>query len=502
MTEAADLVLRDGRVKTLAGETAEAVAVRNGQIVSVGRSSQLSFLVGVETTVIDLDDRVVVPGFIDAHTHMDLLGKQQVEADLSAAESPGGCLDRLAARREETDGWILGFGYDESRWNGTYLTREQLDAVSTERPVVAYREDLHTASVNSAVLDQFGDELPDEYVDTESGTPTGVLREDALSALREQIDPDPERIREYLLTAQAYAHRHGVTSVHDIVRDATVARTYRELDRDGDLALRVRLNYTADYFDAIGDVGLVTNHGTDRLRNGAIKAFADGSFGSRTARLSEPYADGEGRGEWTTPPGELAALAGRIDDAGLQAMIHAIGDEAVDVAVDSYEGTTDRRHRIEHAELLSEAAIETAAANGVVVSVQPNFLKWAREGGLYDQRLGEKRRRRTNPFRRILDADIPLAFGSDCMPMDPLFGIEQATTAPEDSQRLDTTEAVRAYTRGGAYAGFAEDRLGTIERGKRGDFAVLDQSPWECSGIASLAVEMTVVDGAVVYDQL
>ena len=501
MTEAADLVLRNGRVRTLTGDTAEAVAVRDGRIVKVGRTSEVDFLAGVETTVVDLADRVVLPGFIDAHTHMDLLGKQQVEADLSDAESASDCLDALAARREETDGWILGFGYDEHRWNGTYLTRDHLDEVSTDRPVVAYREDLHLASVNSAVLDQFDDELPGEYVETKSGTPTGVLREDALSVLRERIDPGPERIREYLRTAQAYAHRHGVTSVHDIVRDPEVARTYRELDRDGDLTLRVRLNYTADFLDAIDETGLVTNHGTDHLRIGAIKAFADGSFGSRTARLSEPYADGEGRGEWTTPPEELAALVDRIDEADLQAMIHAIGDDAVDAVVDAYEGTVAQRHRIEHAELLSAGKMEDIAAEDIVVSAQPNFLKWAREGGLYDDRLGEQRRRQTNQFRRVLDAEIPLAFGSDCMPMDPLFGIEQVTTAPEDSQRLDTTAAVRAYTLGGAYAGFDEHRLGTIEPDKRGDLVVLDQSPWEQSDIGSLAVEMTIVDGSVVYQR-
>ncbi|MXR50581.1 amidohydrolase family protein [Halovenus sp. WSH3] len=500
MTEAADLVLRNGRVRTLAGDAAEAVAARDGRIVSVGRTSELDFLVGVETTVVDLDGRVVLPGFVDAHTHMDLLGKQQVEADLSGATSPDECLDRLADRRAETDGWVLGFGYDESRWDGGYLTRDHLDDVSTDRPVVAYREDLHLASVNSVVLDRLGEEFPDEYVETESGTATGVLREDALSVLREAIDPGPERIREYLLTAQEYAHRHGVTSVHDIVRDPAVARTYRELDRTGELTVRVRLNYLAENLDAVREAGLVTNHGTEHLRTGAIKAFADGSFGSRTARLSEPYADGEGRGEWTTPPEELAALVERVDDADMQAMIHAIGDEAVDAVVDAYAEADRRRHRIEHAELLSEESIRTAAEEGVVVSAQPNFLKWARDDGLYDKRLGEQRRRRSNPFGRLREADVPLAFGSDCMPMDPLFGIAQATTAPEKRQRLDTTEAVRAYTLGGAYAGFAEDRLGSIEPEKYADFVVLDGSPWEYTDPAEIAVEMTVVGGTIVSE--
>jgi predicted amidohydrolase YtcJ len=501
MTQAADLVLRNGQVRTLAGETAEALAVRDGNIVSVGRDGEVSFLVGVETTVIDLDDRVVLPGFIDAHTHMDFLGKQQVEADLAAADSPSECLDELAARREESEGPILGYGYDESRWSGDYLTRDQLDEVSTDRPVVAYREDLHLASVNSIVLDQYVDDFPAEYVARDNGRPTGVLTEDALAVLGERLDPGPERFREYLLAAQEYAHRHGVTGVHDIIREPVVARTFHELDRDGDLSIRVRLNYAAEFLDAIDDLGLITNHGTDHLSVGAIKAFADGSIGSRTARLSEPYADDDGRGEWTIPPAELSELVDRIDDADLQAMVHGIGDEALDALVDSYEGTSRERHRIEHAELLSEERLEAIEANDIVISAQPNFHKWARDGGLYDNRLGEQRRRRSNQFRLMLDAGIPLAFGSDCMPMDPLFGIEQAVTAPDDTQRIDTTEAVRAYTQGGAYAGFDENRLGTIELGNCADLVVLDQSPWETDGIADLTVELTIVDGAVVFER-
>lgn len=500
MTQAADLVFRNGRVRTLTGERAEALAVRDGQIVRVGRDGEIDFLAGVETTVIDLEDRVVLPGFIDAHTHLDMLGRQQVEADLSDVDSPEECLDRLAARREETGGPVLGYGYDESRWGGDPLTRDQLDEVSTERPVVAYREDIHLASVNVVVLDRYGDDFPEEYVETQSGEPTGVLREEALAVLDEQFDTPPERIREYLLTAQEYAHRHGVTGVHDIVRDPVVARQCRDLDRGGDLDLRVRLNYVAEQFDALTAAGLAPNHGTDHLTVGAVKEFADGSFGSHTARLSDPYEDGEGRGEFSTDPEELRALADRVAHEGYQVMVHAIGDEATETVVEAFAAAGGERHRVEHAEMLSAESVETIAEEGIVVSAQPNFLKWARDGGLYASRLGDERRRRTNQFRRLLDSGVDLAFGSDCMPMDPLFGIEQAVTAPEESQRTDVTEAVRAYTRGGAYAGFEEDRFGTLEPGTAADLVVLDASPWEADRITDLSVELTIVDGAVVFE--
>jgi predicted amidohydrolase YtcJ len=502
MTQAADLVLTNGRVRTLAGGTAEAVAVRDGEIVRVGRATEVDFLAGVETTEIDLDGRVVVPGFVDAHTHMEVLGRQQEEADLSGADSPGECLDRLGTRRGETDGWVLGYGYDESRWGGDYLTRDQLEEVSAERPVVAFREDLHLASVNGVVLDRHGDRFPDEDVHTAGGEPTGVLVEDALTVLREELDAGPDRTREYLLAAQEYAHERGVTTVHDMVRRSHAPRVYRELDLAGELTLRVRLNYWSDHLDAVVETGLRTNHGSDRLRTGAIKSFSDGSIGGRTARLSTAYADGEGRGEWVVAPEELDELAARVDEAGLQMTAHAIGDEAIAAVLDAYEGTSGERHRIEHAEVLTPELIERLAGADVVVSAQPNFLKWAREGGLYDQRLGERRRKNSNRFAALLDAGAELAFGSDGMPLDPLFGIEQAVTAPEPDQRLDVTEAIRAYTAGGAYAAFEEDRLGTIEPGKLGDFAVLSASPWEADDVSDIDIAMTVVNGEVVFDGL
>ncbi len=498
MTQAADLVLTNGRVHTPDG-TASAVAVRNGEIVRIGKSEEISFLVGIETREIDLQNRMLLPGFIDAHTHLDVLGQQQQEADLSDCDSPEACLDRLDDRRAETEGWIVGFGYDESRWDGEYLTRDQLDTVSTERPVVAFREDLHTASVNSVVFDRYGKEMPPEDIDTANGEPTGVIVEEALTVLRKKRQPEPEQLREFLLAAQEYAHSKGVTAVHDMVRNSHAPRVYRELDLAGKLTLRVRLNYWADHLDAVLETGLRTNHGSDRVEMGAIKRYADGSIGARTARLSEPYADGDGRGEWVLPPEGIADLVGHVDSAGLQCAIHAIGDEAIEQVLDAYDGTNCDRHRIEHAEMLTPALIDRLAESDHVVSVQPNFLKWARADGLYDKRLGPERRRRTNQLRSLSEAGAQLAFGSDCMPLDPLFGIEQAVTAPEPTQRLDVTDAIDAYTRGGAIAGFAADQRGTIERGKQADFVALDGSPWETEAISDLAVELTIVGGEIVY---
>lgn len=504
----ADLVVRNARVHTLATDdpaspTGSAIAIRDGVIDAVGPTYDIDFRVDVDTEVIDLDGHTVLPGFIDAHTHLELLGRQQIEADLTEASSPGACLERLRARRDETSGWVLGYGYDESSWREPrYLTRADLDTVSSERPVVALREDLHLASVNSVVLDRFADELPESDVRTAGGDPTGVLIEDAVDVLRRELRPDPARTREYLTAGQAVAISRGVTTIHDMVRNSHAPRVYRQLDIDGELLLRVRLNYWVDHLDAIEELGLRTNHGSSRVRMGAIKCLADGSIGSRTARLQEPYADStsDERGDWVTEPDRLDAIVDRVDEAGLQMAVHAIGDEAIDATLGAFDGTEGRRHRIEHAELLTPDQIERIQDEKLVVSAQPNFLKWTGDDGLYENRLGPQRTDQSNPFAALVSAGIPLAFGSDCMPLDPLMGIEQAVTARSPHQRLDVGAAISAYTRGGAYAGFDEERLGTLEPGTCADIVVLEDSPWSFDGsLAELSVTHTIVDGEVVY---
>jgi len=545
MTAAADLVLTNAEVHTLADpdETAAAVALRDGRIVAVGSRFEVGHRAGVETEVIDCEGRVVLPGFVDAHTHLPMVGRRLVEADLSGADSPGEAVERLAARAAETcergdREWVLGFGYDESGWSDErYLTREDLDAVSDGRPVVAVREDMHLASLDSVALERLRDEMPaeDVHADDEgadgAGDPTGVVVEDALDAVWAAIEPDRDQLTEFVRAAQARANELGVVGVHDMVRRSHAPAVYRDLDTAGELTLRIRINYWTDHLDAVRELGLRTNHGSGMVRTGAIKTFTDGSIGGRTAKLSEPYADapgcgdwdegdGENRdeengngedgtdsdacGQWVVDPDELRDIVARAEEADLQVAAHAIGDEAVAAALAAFEsaGTTgDERHRIEHAEVLTDDLIDRLAESDVVVSAQPNFLKWAREGGLYASRLGDERRLASNRFGALLDAGVPLAFGSDCMPLDPLFGVEQVVTAPGDEQRLSVTDALRAYTRGAAYAGSDEDRLGTVEPGKLADLVVLDESPWavDPAGIGDIDVAWTVVGGETVF---
>ena len=533
MTTAADLVLTNAEVHTLADpdETAEAVAIRDGRIVAVGKTQNVEHLAGIETTVRDCKGRVVLPGFIDAHTHLPMVGRRLVNADLSTADSPTDAVNLLVAQAAETESdepgpdreWVIGFGYDESTWaDDRYLTADDLASVSDDRPVAAIREDMHLVSLNAVALDRLREAMPDADVHTRGGEPTGVVVEEALDTLWTAIEPDRAAMRRAIHAAQEHANELGVVGVHDMVRNSEAPAIYRELDRVGELSLRVRLNYWSDHLDAVRELGLRTNHGSDRVRVGGIKTYTDGSIGGRTARLSEPYADSEAevdggeesaedetdgaagaeqsdenRGQWVVAPEELRAVVSQAVDADLQVSVHAIGDEAIAETLDALESAEGSRHRIEHAEVLTDELLGRLAESDVVASMQPNFLKWAREDGLYAARLGDERRWASNRFGELLERGGRLAFGSDCMPMDPLFGVQQAVTAPDDRQRLSVTEALRAYTSGAAYAGFDEDRLGTIETGKCADLVVLDRSPWavDPDEIAAIDVRATLVGG-------
>lgn len=506
MADAADKIFIDGEVHTLErpDRTVEAVAISDGEIIRVGSTYDVKFLADTETEQIQLDGRTLLPGFIDAHTHMTTTGQYLVHADLSVANSLTEAVRLLADHAAESgDDWVLGYGYDESTWDDNrYLTRGDLETVATDRPVAAFREDMHVASINQVALDALRDEMPAADVQTENAMPTGVVFETAVEPVYRAVEPDREQTRKLLTAAVDRANALGVTGVHDMVRQSHAPRVYRDLDIEGELSVRVRLNYWTDHFDSLVDTGLRTNHGSEMVQTGAVKSYSDGSLGGQTAKLHNSYADGDGTGQWVVEPEELQELVKRAEQLGLQFSIHAIGGVAIDRVLDVFADCTvpgNSRHRIEHVELATDDAIARLADLGVVASVQPNFLKYAVEDGLYDSRLGD-RRLESNRFNDLLEAGVELAFGSDGMPMDPLLGVHWAVNSPADSQRLEVTEAVRAYTLGAAYAGFDDHRLGTVSVGKQADFVVLESSPWDNPDtVRDIEVSMTVVDGDVVY---
>jgi hypothetical protein len=500
----ADRVFLDGAVLTASGEVEEALAVQGGRITAVGSAEEIRTWIGPETEVVKLEGRALLPGFIDAHTHLVSQGLKETGyvLDLSRASSPEDALElvREAARARGADEWVLGRGWDESRWpNQRYLTREDLDRVAPENPVALSRVDGHLLAANSQALRRIPIEAPPEEFDPERG----LLRERAVAQFLAQVRPSPDEIERAILAAVRLAHSLGVTSVHDVVTPEGV-RAYQRLHRHGELALRVRLQTVVEHLDELVALGLATGFGDEMLRLGAIKVFADGSIGARNAALLEPYADEPSTaGKLNYPQDELNALTKRAHENGFQLMVHAIGDRAIEAALTALEragvGPGDRA-RIEHFELPQEHHLERARELGVIASMQPNFLQWSGPEGLYETRLGRERDARIDPHRTVLEWGIPLAFGSDGMPFGPLYGLHWAVNAPHASQCLTVEEALHAYTLGAAYAGFDENALGSLEPGKLADLIVLSEDPGEARGrLRELRVEETYLGGERVY---
>ncbi len=503
-----DLILVHGRVHTL-GEpgTAEAIAISSGRISAIGRDEEVRSLASPGTRVIDLGDRTVLPGFIDAHTHLVSTGLVKTAyLDLSGAHSLSALLEMIRAAREERAAgeWLIGRGWEESRWpepERCYVNRRDLDRVAPDRPVALFRVDGHLLSVNSKALELV--KLPEELAG-QADLERGLLWEEAAWWFHEQIEPGQEELERAILAAARLAHSLGITSAHEIVKPSYI-RAYQKLRAASRLKLRIYLNPRVEDAARLFEAGLRTGFGDEWLRLGGVKLFADGSIGAGSAALSEPYRDRPGLGKLNYSDEELFQLLREAHEQGWQVLTHAIGDRAIEQVLRAYErvgvGPEDR-WRIEHFELASPEQLERAAHLGLIASMQPNFLKWARPGDMYETRLGKGRTGRIGPHRSVFEAGIKLAFGSDCMPLGPLFGINQAVNAPYPAQRLPVEEAIRCYTLGGAYASFEEGSKGSLEPGKLADFVVLSSDPFEQpSSIEEIQVEMAFVGGELVFSR-
>lgn len=512
-------LLTNGRVRVLDDDrtVAEAVLFRDGRVAAVGDDATVR---GEATApdVVDLDGRTVLPGFNDAHAHFLSVGIDRLGADLAAADTRSeavGLLREEAAARP-ADEWVVGHNYDESGWIGdeTPLTRDDLDAVSDDHPVAAFQVAGHTVSVNGRALDRLTLDGHERDVRTDAdGDPTGVLVEDAAGVVKRATFPTGQRAREALRLAGERALELGVTSVQHVSgltapadHGSPIQRAFFDAWRDGALPVRVTFYVHSGKGRSLADLEVASGFGDDWLRVGGLKTFSDGALGARTAKLSAPYpGDGDNDGTWTTSPDRLEALFADAARADQQIVTHALGDQAIEVVLSLYEGVlpeyaTDPRLRIEHLELATDDQLERIADAGVVASMQPNFLQWAGDGGVYERVLGADARGANNRFADVLDAGAVLAFGSDTMPMDPLWGVHCAVNAPHESQRLGVDDAIAAYTRGAAYAEGTDDWKGALAVGMAADAVVLDADPYETpAAVDEREVEMTLVDGAVRY---
>ncbi|MBM3285135.1 MAG: amidohydrolase, partial [Candidatus Aminicenantes bacterium] len=501
----ADLVLINGAVWTGASEQpwAEAVAIRGEEIFSVGKSRDIRKLAGAKTEVIDLEGSLVLPGFIDSHTHFLDAGFSLLNVRLREAESREDFVARISEKALELEKgeWILNGDWDHQQFDPPELPRrEWVDAVTPENPLCVNRHDGHMVLVNSLALRLAGitrntvsPEGGEILKDPATGEPTGILKDAAMDLVSRVI---PEPSFEAKLKAADRALRHaaecGLTSVHDMA-DAGNFEVYQVLLKENRLTCRIFLYVPITEVDLLARLRLKTPFGTDYLKIGGLKGFVDGSLGSSTALFFEPYADNPQVAgllySQMFPEGIMEKRIAAAEEAGLQVAVHAIGDRANAIILDIFEkvtarsGPRDRRWRIEHAQHLRPEDIARMGRLGVIASVQPYHAiddgRWA-EG-----KIGKERCRTTYAFRSLLDAGVRLACGSDwsVAPLNPLAGIYAAVTRrtldgrnPEGwypEQKISLEEALRGYTVNGAYAELAEHRKGSVEAGKLADLVVL-----------------------------
>jgi predicted amidohydrolase YtcJ len=453
---------------------------------------------------VDLDGRCVVPGFTDAHVHFLEWTLSLGRLDLSATRSHSEVLSAAGNAAAGTTGWLIGAGWRTAHWpaGDPVPHREALDAVCGQRPVLLWAHDHHTAWLSSAALAllPIGD-VP--VVERDAG---GVLRETAAWGAAAAVPAPHEReIDEALVRGLLVAHERGVTGIHDFQREHGLA-AWQRLHADRRLSLRVWASLPAERLDEIIALGLRSGLGDEWLRIGPVKAFADGTLGSRTASMLEPFADA-GRGEALLEAGALQDLAGRSADAGLELAVHAIGDAANRAALDGLEATRARwearrlRPRIEHAQLLHPSDLARFAALGVTASMQPSHAPsdrpvanaaWgARCAGAYA--LGS-----------LAASGTTLCFGSDAPiePLDPLAGVQAAATRDwPASEALPVELALDGFWSGAAYARHAERRLGRLLPGYAADLVVLERDPVTCppDEIGGIRVAATMVGGRWVH---
>jgi len=511
----AELVLLNGEIITLDAENTvhEAVAVKNGKIIEVGSNSEVKYWIGNKTRIVDLKGKAAVPGFIDSHTHFVNMGLRFTYIDFYNIESLKDALEliRKKAEKKKSDEWVIGSNWDESKWiEKRYPTRWDLDKAVPDKPVYIVRVCCHMAVTNTLGLKLLN--VPKNIrgfeVDEKTGEPTGILKEDALEYAERVLKPPINECLKGVKLAVDHSLKCGVTSIQDTVMSHHLS-AYQIAFLENQLNVRVYVFPWYTNLEYLLTLGLRGRFGNNWLKVGGIKLMVDGSIGARTAALMEPYSDEpSNKGMVLIEEDDIVEIIKNANKGGLQVAAHAIGDRAIETLLNAFERASkginikDRRHRVEHLELPTEDQIDRMRKLGLIASMQPNFVgRWGMPGELYERRFGKERWRRNNPFKMVLDKGVTLAFGSDCMPFGPIYGIWSAVNHPIEESRLNVEEALRAYTNGSAYAAFEEKIKGSIEIGKLADIVVLTKNPFKISpkNIRNIRVFMTIANGKLLY---
>jgi predicted amidohydrolase YtcJ len=543
----ADLVFRNGVIFTGTSELpwARAVVIKGDRIVRVVHSdadADIHRLIGLKTRVIDLHGQFAMPGFNDAHVHLAAGAYVKLEVDLRGSQSVEELQRRIRARLKEFQPgeWIIAPGWDHTLWPAKkFPSRQDLDAISTDHPIFSQRVDGHVAVVNSRALKIAGitSETPDppgghiEH-DPSTGEPTGMLEEDAaMNLVYERVPPfsEAQRLRSFALVMDE-ASECGVTSIQDnSVMSADDGDNYgwqnflmfQELKRDG--KQKIRISEWLPFALPVARLEEMRRAGgtTDAwLKTGALKALIDGSLGSRTAALLAPYSDDPATsGILRLDPTELTQMVIERDRAGFQIALHAIGDRANRIALDTFaaaqnaNGPWDRRDRVEHAQIVAPGDFVRFAFLGVIASMQPSHVltdeRWAAD------RLGSERVKGAYAWHTMEKDGVHLAFGTDypVEPINPLRGIYACVTRElpdggpsggwQPQEKLPMDDCLRAYTAGSAYAEFDEKRKGTIAPGMLADIVVfpVDITRIPPRDLLSTHAAMTIAGGRIVFEQ-
>jgi predicted amidohydrolase YtcJ len=511
----ADLVVFNGNIITMDPKrpTATAIAVKSYKILTVGVDDEVMDLIPDAKRVIDLGGKTVVPGFIDAHTHLTSSGVKAAHVQLGKVGSVEEAVQflRNAAPKYPKGEWILGYDWDESEWEKKrFIEGKDLDPISKDHPIMVTRVCGHLATVNKLGLKKLGIPLDQEGVQKDKmGRPTGVLKD--IDEVWEKVRPAGEQIQEGVKVGNKIANEKGITTAVDNAAEGNL-RHIREVEMKHELSTRMIVNIPVEQIDLMTSLGLTSGMGSPMVRIGGVKIFTDGSIGAKTAYISKGYKDEpKNKGRLLFPQKEYAEIVRKAVANNIQTVTHAIGDEAIEMVISTFENLDDKsmlrnqRHRIEHAELISEYQIRRAVGLGLILSMQPNFVgRWQQKGGLYDNRFDAETVRGMNMFRVALDNGARLCFGSDGMPYGPLYGIWSAVTHHNERVRLTVEEALRCYTLESAYSVFQENTLGSLNVGKRADFVVLSDNILEVppENIIDIDVEMTVVGGIVEHSSL
>jgi len=530
---AATLIITNARVWTVDKQhpTAEAVAVIGDRIVAVGSSAEVDHWRGPQTKILDAAGKLLLPGFNDAHVHFVKGGAQLDQVQLTDATSEQEFVKRIAAQVKKTrkGEWILGGDWDETRWKpAQFPSKDAIDPVSPDTPVFISRHDGHMALANSMAMKLAGvaaktPDIPGGVImrDTQ-GNPTGIFKDAAQQYIRKAIPPmtHEQRLRA-IKRALDYAASIGVTSVQHMNPEYEDIAAYSELAERGELTTRIYAAPLETGWEDFAKIGLRHAWGSSYLRMGALKGFADGSLGSKTAYMFEDFDDDPKNhgilSEEMHPVEDMRDRLTKADAAGLQICTHAIGDQAISIVLDIYgqiakaNGDRDRRFRIEHAQHMAAKDFDRFAKLKVIASVQPfqaiDDARWA------TPRVGRDRASRTHAYRTFLDHGVRIAFGTDwdVVPLDPVLTVYAAVTrvpldgsSPEGwfpEQRLTVSEAVEAYTMGSAFAEFQEKEKGSITPGKLADMVILSDVIFKIRPelIRNVKVETTIVGGKIIY---